>query len=166
MYSFENPSAAVYRELFQTWEDGTRALEKIEGLELSLLIQPHAVSNGKNSLGLPPGAGKEMVLSVVTVAYSHGADDEVVQNGLEAIVEKHVEILKHAGVYIPFQYLNYADKASQDPIASYGADVKARLQAVSKKYDPAGIFQTKVPGGFKLFEKEDAEMATDMKDEL
>lgn len=166
MYSFENPSAAVYRELFQTWEDGTRALESIEGLELSLLIQPHAVSNGVNSLGLSPGAGKDVVLSVVTVAYSHKADDEVVQRGLEAIVDKHVEILKHAGVYIPFQYLNYADKESQNPIASYGADVKARLQAVSKKYDPAGIFQTKVPGGFKLFEQEGTEKATGIRDEL
>ena len=92
------------------------------------------------------------MLSVVTVAYSNKADDETVQKGMEAIVDRQVEILRREGASIPFQYLNYADKASQDPIDSYGQVVKARLQAASKKYDPHGLFQTGVRGGFKLFE--------------
>ena len=53
------------------------------------------------------------------------------------------------GLLHSFQYLNYAD-SSQDPIGSYGAENVADLRAVSQKYDPHGIFQTQVPGGFKL----------------
>jgi hypothetical protein len=46
--------------------------------------------------------------------------------------------------------MNYAAKGD-DVISSYGAANKAILQKASKKYDPHGLFQTGVPGGFKLF---------------
>jgi len=121
----------------------------VEGLQLVLLIQPHPVTNGTNSLGLPAGQ-KDLVMSVLTAAYAREEDDDVVQRGMQAIVDKHNAVTRTRGLHIPFQYLNYADK-SQDPIGSYGADVKARLQAVSRKYDPRGFFQNAVPGGFKLF---------------
>lgn len=39
----------------------------------------------------------------------------------------------------------------QDPIGSYGANNKQKMQEVSKKYDPEGVFQKAVVGGFKLF---------------
>ena len=91
-----------------------------------------------------------MVMSVITAAYADAADDDVAQKGIQAIVDKHEQILRREGLSIPFKYLNYADK-SQDPIGSYGPDSKARLQAVSKEYDRNGLFQTGVPGGFKLF---------------
>ncbi|KAA8651066.1 FAD-binding oxidoreductase [Aspergillus tanneri] len=53
-------------------------------------------------------------------------------------------------LYIPFKYLNYADK-SQDPFSSYGEANKAHLIAVGKRYDPNELFQKGLPGGFKLF---------------
>lgn len=53
-------------------------------------------------------------------------------------------------------YLNYAER-DQDPIGSYGSENVGKLQAASKKYDPTGLFQTNVPGGFKLFDKVAAE---------
>ena len=59
------------------------------------------------------------------------------------------EAAKEMGLLHQFQYLNYADP-SQDPIQSYGAENVARLKAASRKYDPMGMFQTQVPGGFKL----------------
>lgn len=149
VYSFKNGDAGLYSELFQTWEDGSKALTDVEGLQLVLLIQPHPVTNGTNSLGLPPGE-KDLVLSVLTAAYANADDDDVVQRGMQAIVDEHNRLTREKGLFIPFQYLNYADK-SQDPIGGYGDDIKARLQAVSRRYDPHGLFQTGVPGGFKLF---------------
>ena len=148
-YSFKNADATVYSKLFQTWEDGTKAMSDIEGLQVQLLVQPQPVTNGTNSLGLPAG-DKDIVISVVTALYTNAADQEAVEKGLHTIVDKHEEIVSEAGLSIPFKYLNYAGK-SQDPIGSYGQDIKERLQAVSKKYDPNGLFQTGVPGGFKLF---------------
>jgi hypothetical protein len=149
VYSFRNPPAAIYSELFSTWEDGTKVLSDIEGLQISLLLQPHPVSEGENSLGLPPG-GHDVVMSVITVSYANRADDDIVRKILSDIIAKHEEILKREGVYIPWKYLNYADKA-QDPIGSYGEEVRARLRSVSRDYDPSGLFQKGVPGGFKLF---------------
>jgi len=121
----------------------------VEGLQLTMLNQPYPVTNGTNSLGFPVGATDVILLSVTTI-YKNIADDQRIQAAVQAIVDKHRALLQSRGVLIPYQYLNYADK-SQDPIASYGADVKARLQQVSKRYDPYGMFQKQVPGGFKLF---------------
>lgn len=50
---------------------------------------------------------------------------------------------------MPYLYLDYADK-TQDPLASYGSDNIAKMKAVAKKYDPSGVFQDLVPGGFKI----------------
>ena len=149
VYSYKNPDAALYSELFQTWENGTKALGNIEGLQVQFLVQPQPVTNGTNSMGLTPGES-DVVISVLTVAYTNAADDAVVQKGIQAIVDKHEGILRREGLYIPFKYLNYAD-ISQDPIGSYGPENKARLEDVSRKYDPDGFFQRGVPGGFKLF---------------
>lgn len=49
-----------------------------------------------------------------------------------------------------FKYLNYADR-SQDPLGSYGAQSLEFLKRTSAKYDPSGVFQKRVPGGFKIF---------------
>lgn len=48
-----------------------------------------------------------------------------------------------------FRYLNYSD-ISQDPLSTYGEDNFKRMREVAMKYDPTGVFQTRVPGGFKL----------------
>ncbi|KAH9226154.1 hypothetical protein K456DRAFT_1933883 [Colletotrichum gloeosporioides 23] len=149
VYSFKNGDSSVYSEMFRTWEEGTKLLADIEGLQLVLLIQPHPVTNGTNSLGLTPGA-KDEVMSVLTAAYTKRADDEVVLTGMQSIIYAHKDMLQQRGLLISFQYLNYAD-ITQDPIGSYGPEVKARLQTVSKKHDPEGLFQKNVPGGFKVF---------------
>ncbi|KAK7708307.1 hypothetical protein SLS57_009041 [Botryosphaeria dothidea] len=49
----------------------------------------------------------------------------------------------------PFKYLNYAHQ-DQNPLATYGAENIAKMHAASAKYDPKGIFQTMVSGGFKV----------------
>jgi hypothetical protein len=54
------------------------------------------------------------------------------------------------GLLSPYIYLNYA-ATWQDPLDGYGAAVKSELWEVSEKYDPEGVFQKQVPGGFKLF---------------
>lgn len=50
---------------------------------------------------------------------------------------------------LPLVYLNYAD-ASQDPLGSYGKLNFQHIRRVAAKYDPTGVFQTRVPVGFKI----------------
>ena len=57
---------------------------------------------------------------------------------------------KKMGMFRGFQYTNYAD-SSQQPLESYGMQNLQSLRTVSRKYDPKGVFQKQVPGGFKLF---------------
>jgi hypothetical protein len=53
------------------------------------------------------------------------------------------------GLAVDLVYANYAD-ASQDVLGSYGEENVALLREVSLRYDPAGVFQRRVPGGFKV----------------
>lgn len=139
----------MYSTLIQAWEDGIQTISDIKGLQLQYLIQPQPVTNGTNSLGLAPGE-RDVVLGLLSAAYKDPADDDVVSKHVQAIVDKQESILQQKGLLRPFKYLNYADR-TQDPIGSYGEKMKKRLQDASKKYDPNGLFQMRVPGGFKLF---------------
>lgn len=53
------------------------------------------------------------------------------------------------GAHIEFRYGNYCD-GSQDPFTSYGEENIRHMRDVSRKYDPHGVFQSRVPGGFKV----------------
>lgn len=61
-------------------------------------------------------------------------------------VKKATEAL---GTADPFLYHNFGAK-TQKPFCGYGASNVKFLQKVAKKYDPTGVFQTLVPGGFKV----------------
>lgn len=146
-YSFKNGNASIYSQLFQTFMDAVDSISDVEGLVLDFLMQPHPVTNGTNSLGLSPNV-TDRVLVDIGAAYNNAADDDTVDAAVQGTFDQHVQILQDAGLFLNFTYLNYAG-TNQDPIGTYG-DLPA-LQGVSKRYDPHGIFQTAVPGGFKLF---------------
>ncbi|KAJ8129084.1 hypothetical protein O1611_g4550 [Lasiodiplodia mahajangana] len=57
---------------------------------------------------------------------------------------------EYKGTKVDYVYMNYASE-DQDVIKSYGGENKKFLQETSKKYDPEGLFQKGVPGGWKLF---------------
>lgn len=148
-FSYTNPPASVYMELFKIWENGTRAFVNVEGMFFEFLTQPQAVTNGTNMFGLVPGK-TDYVMNLMTASYANAADDAYVQTAVTDIIEKQKAVLRSGGYLVDFIYQNYAD-VSQDVHASWGADNVAKLQAVSKKYDPQGVFQNMVPGGFKIF---------------
>lgn len=50
---------------------------------------------------------------------------------------------------VDFRYLNYCH-ATQDPLSTYGEASLKKIREAATKYDPAGVFQTRVPGGFKI----------------
>jgi len=119
-------------------------------------IQPFPVayslktdSLGGNVLGLSPTDGP-MILILVSYNYANKEDDEVVTTAAQKLISDIDEATKLKGCWSKFKYLNYA-ASWQDPIAGYGTENVAFLQDVARKYDPEGIFQTKCPGGFKVF---------------
>lgn len=148
-YSFENPDADVYMQLFKMWENSTSAFDDVEGMFAEFLIQPQPVARSTNLFGLTPGK-TDYVIVDMTAAYSNESDDALVEKEMNDIVDKQKALLKSGGYLIDFVYLNYAD-ISQNVYSTWGADNVAQLQAVSRKYDPNGVFQHMVPGGYKVF---------------
>ena len=135
-------------ELFKIWEQALNKVSKVEGIFVEFLIQPHPVTKGTNMFGLTPGKTDDVMVDM-TAAYNNESDDALVKSVITDIVKKQRAILKQNGHLMDFIYLNYAD-TSQKVFQSWGANNVAKLKAVSKKYDPKGVFQKHVPGGFKL----------------
>lgn len=77
------------------------------------------------------------------------SSDSIYRKGRDAFTAIKA-VAERKGVLRKFEYLNYAGP-HQSPLASYGADNLDFLRQVGKKYDPTGVFQSKVPGGFKLW---------------
>jgi len=53
------------------------------------------------------------------------------------------------GMLHRYIFTNYAYQ-DEDVFEGYGRDSAANLRRISEKYDPEGVFQKNVPGGFKL----------------
>ncbi|KAF1844012.1 FAD-binding domain-containing protein [Cucurbitaria berberidis CBS 394.84] len=88
------------------------------------LYQPYISWQGAQQDALFQGAGADLINRIRAYAESIGADN-------------------------PYLYLDYADK-TQDPLKSYGPENVQKMKAAAKKYDPHGVFQNLVPGGFKI----------------
>jgi hypothetical protein len=86
---------------------------------------------------------------LVAALWSNSTANDLVEKKAGQVVDDIAELAKSMRLFHEFQYLNYAD-SSQNPIESYGEENVHRLKKASRKYDPKGVFQRQVPGGFKL----------------
>lgn len=77
------------------------------------------------------------------------SNDVAVRAAPIATTEKWKELGEERGLYLPFLYMGDSSR-DQNPIAGYGVNNVEKLKAVSKKYDPAQIFQTLQNNGFLL----------------
>ena len=83
------------------------------------------------------------------LAWKNSKDDALFDGIGQSTIDQLSKYAKSINKDFGYIYLDYAYK-TQDPIGSYGADNVRFLKTVAKKYDPEGVFQTLVPGGFKL----------------
>lgn len=131
-------------------------MKQCEGITCSFTLQPYAksllaksASLGGNVLGLDPSGGPVVTVLALTW-WKDKADDEKIIGTFRGVIEPIDQDAASRGTSVPFKYMNYAWDF-QDPIDSYGVENKKALQEASRKYDPEGLFQKGVPGGFKLF---------------
>lgn len=134
IYDF-NPAGGI------TW---SFAFEPLPSVMLS-----HSAATGGNVLGLEPKDGNGVVLLISALWPNSSSNDAIYRKGRDAFTAVKT-VAEQNGVLRKFEYLNYAGP-HQSPLASYGADNLNFLRQVSRKYDPTGVFQSKVPGGFKLW---------------
>jgi hypothetical protein len=114
----------------------------------STLYTANSTARGGNVLGMERYTENfDMYQSYLS--WSEAKDDELfinqglaLTNGIQKFAEEH-------DTAVEYLYLNYADK-DQDPLSAYGADKVAFMKKVARKYDPLGIYQRLLPGGFKI----------------
>lgn len=140
---------ALYGDVWNLFNASTASIRCVTGIQYYLIFQPTPELSVNNFLGFNP-ADERLVVCLLSVTYSNESDDVIVTETAKSLFANIATAAAKRGVAHPFIYLNYA-APWQDPIMSYGARNKAALQAASKKYDPEGLFQEGVPGGFKLF---------------
>ncbi|CAD6587001.1 MAG: hypothetical protein ASARMPREDX12_002569 [Alectoria sarmentosa] len=115
---------------------------------LPTLVTKYGPVKGGNSLGTTPTDGNGVVL-LLSAFWASTSANAFVQQTAQIIMQKANEAARDMGMLHEFVYLNYANQ-DQDPISSYGWENVASLRAAATRYDPHGIFQKQVPGGFKL----------------
>jgi hypothetical protein len=107
-----------------------------------------SVQKGGNVLGLDSET-QNALLWLLTGTFqtaAHEATARPLMLAYNALLEDYATFV---GGNVAWRYINYVD-STQDPLASYGAANIALMKSVSAKYDPAQVFQTKSPSGFKL----------------
>jgi len=90
------------------------------------------------------------IVMLLSCLWDNTASNSLVEKTARDLGRRVDEVAKKMGLLHRFKYSNYAD-SSQDPIGSYGKTNVEFLEKISKKYDPRGVFQRQVKGGFKIF---------------
>ncbi|TLS27205.1 hypothetical protein PpBr36_04906 [Pyricularia pennisetigena] len=117
-----------------------------QGLSVNQFKQ--AAVNGGNSLGLDDRT-ENLIMFLGMLAYKDPSLEPLVNSKMTAWVDDIQKFAASKGADDHYLYLNYAD-LTQNPFRGYGEKSLAFLKGVATKYDPKGVFQINVPGGFKL----------------
>lgn len=143
-------------KVYSVWKASIDSISSIQGINWAMSIQPFPPSFssetaklGGNSLGLDPSDGP-LTLFLLSYNWANADDDDAVDAAAQKLLADIDAASQNAGAYNKYKYLNYA-ASWQNPIAGYGQGNQQKLQAVSKRYDPIGLFQNSCPGGFKVF---------------
>ncbi|KAI1085294.1 FAD-binding domain-containing protein [Whalleya microplaca] len=122
---------------------------------LSMVLQPllaswtqHSTAQGGNMLGLERLRGN-CVIMVGTVQVDTLELSKVASPVFKAMFDEIKSYSMSLDKHVEFCYANYCD-GSQDPFRTYGEENLRKMKKVSAKHDPTGVFQNRVPGGFKI----------------
>jgi hypothetical protein len=142
--------------VFDLWNTSCADIANVSGIVWTITTQPinNAVLSKTtglgNSLGLPTSAPSgSFIIVELAATWSQASDSTLVTTSANELISDITAAAKALGTWNRYIDLNHAT-TGQDPISSYGPAVKAKLLAVSRKYDRHGVFQKLVTGGFKL----------------
>ncbi|KAF8855560.1 FAD-binding domain-containing protein [Acephala macrosclerotiorum] len=148
-------SATLLSDIVSIFMEETNNIKNVSDILPSCVFQPittalisHFSKNGGNALGVTTADGP-LVLLNIAISWSSAANDELVMSAARSMVKRSNATAYAQGLGHPFVYQNYAS-LEQPVFASYGQENLAKLQAVSKKYDPKGVWQNLQPGYFKV----------------
>ncbi|KAJ4386786.1 hypothetical protein N0V93_009684 [Gnomoniopsis smithogilvyi] len=115
---------------------------------LPSIATQQSLNRGGNILGLDRKVEDRIVL-FLSPRWQDAQYDGIMYNATQTWYQRVDAVARALHTNDDFLYLNFAG-GFQNPLASYGNGSLDFLRGVAQKYDPAGIFQRLVPGGFKL----------------
>ncbi|KAI0490287.1 hypothetical protein F4859DRAFT_500709 [Xylaria cf. heliscus] len=152
--TFKN-SVQQLDDVWTAFNNSLSNVASIEGISWSLTFEPIPTSltaaskaKGGNILGLdvPP---EGLLLTLGSFTFNSGDDYDAVECASKKLLSDIIAAGKKNGVYESWIDLNHAFR-SQNPFKGYGDKNYKFLKATAKRYDPTRVFQTLMPGGFKL----------------
>lgn len=108
----------------------------------------NSTAKGGNVLGMERYS-ENFIMYQSYLSWSEAKDDELFISLGKMLTDGIQTFAIQKGTAVKYLYLNYADK-DQDPISAYGTDKVVFMKRVAKKYDPLGVYQKLLAGGFKI----------------
>ncbi|KAF1845473.1 Glucooligosaccharide oxidase [Cucurbitaria berberidis CBS 394.84] len=139
----------------KAYRDAITSIRKhnIKAMSWTLVLQPllpdWARKGDPNPLGLSSSTNESLVNVSFTVNWALAKDDGLVQSLTRMAIEQIDRFAVGKGTAHRYRYLNYCG-SWQKPFEGYGEKNVDFLRAVSRTYDPEGLFQYGCVGGFKL----------------
>ncbi|KAL4733789.1 hypothetical protein BDV11DRAFT_175363 [Aspergillus similis] len=158
--TYLNSAAVLHKTIEILNKKIEAAIPVAQGKDWSIMviIQPwpkiYWQRNQNNGVGNVLGLDRfdENMLQVLyDYSWDNAADDALFQRLCREAMAELDEYAKSIGKYNEYIYLNYAD-VTQNPLRGYGDENVEFIRQVAERYDPDGVFQTQVPGGFKVSE--------------
>lgn len=112
------------------------------------LLFEHSVAKGGNVIGMDRETDNAILFQMQHMVRTADQEAEA-RTQMVAMHDTLKAYYEEEGVHVEWEYLGYAD-GSQSPLSTYGADNIQLIRDVAAKYDPEGVFQTRIPGGFKI----------------
>ncbi|KAI1213968.1 FAD-binding domain-containing protein [Annulohypoxylon truncatum] len=123
---------------------------------VNMVLQPllaswtqHSLDRGSNMLGLERITEDCVIVVVGVEVATSELSDKVSEPATRAMFSEVESYAKSLDKDVGFLYLNYCD-GSQNPLGNYGEENVKKMKEASAKYDPIGVFQERVPGGYKI----------------
>lgn len=140
---------------YQRWQKALAKVKDAEGFIFSFGFHPitkalleQSEKAGGNAMDIPPSDGPLFIV-LINPAWKLAEDDQRIFAEVESFVKDLRILAQGKGLLHRYIFTNYG-YSKDDVIAGYGEESASKLRATSEKYDPEGMFQKGVPGGFKL----------------
>lgn len=148
-------SPVLQSKILDIFVEENNVVAETSGLLNALVMSPVTASTiskfsqrGGNALGISV-SDAPLILVGLSIRWLLSSDDASINRMADNIVGRSVAVAKEMGLDNRYIYQNYGS-SDQDVFAGYGEENLAKLRAVSRKYDPKGVFQKLQPGYFKL----------------
>jgi hypothetical protein len=142
-------------DIHEKWAEVLKTLKDADGFIFSLGFFPmtkamlvNSQKAGGNAKDIDPEDGPLLIM-MLNPTWNASSDDDRVHKGVETILAASRAMASERGLLHRYIFTNYA-YYKESLFQGYGEKSLAALRETSQKFDPKGIFQKAVPGGFKL----------------